>query len=247
MKSLASLYGMFGHGVLSGIVARQIGNYLNADAEVRCGALTRDEAISCIADDCSQEQAAVALSLFNDIECSRGDILARCLLEVEPGVYCVSKTAALGYTRFLKPIELALRERPVSERKLRDEILGKTEKVLTTEKLRLMERMLLISPSVIRLADGKIALSHWIEVQGRSTVGRAEGALLSLGRPAHFREISKTIHTLFKISRGANERTIHNLVMRTRKTFVRVGAGTYGLKVWGFRAKRRRRTQTPAR
>jgi len=190
-KILIRLHGMFGQGVLSGIVARQIGNYLDAEAEGRCGVLTKDEVIACIADDCSQEQAALALSLFNDIECPAGDILARRLLEVEPGIYC-AKTVATHCTLLLKLIESALQEKPLSESKLRDEILGQAGSVLTTEQLKLMERMISISPSVIRLADGEVALSRWVKTLGRFRSGQAEAALLHLGRPAHLERSAKT-------------------------------------------------------
>jgi hypothetical protein len=227
-KAFTRLHGMFGNGMLSGIVARKIGNYLDANTEVRCGVLTRDEAISCIADDCSQEQAALALSLLNDIECPTGDILRRHLVEVEPGVYCVRKAVPPRYTLLLKLIKLALQTKPVPERTLRDEILGQ----VGNEQLRLMERMLSISPSVIRVAEGEIVLSRWMEAQDRTTSGRAEAALLHLGRPAHLREISENICTLFRISKG--ERAILAAILRTPKTFVRVGAGTYGLKVWAL-------------
>jgi len=243
-QSFARLHGMFGHGVLSEFVGRKIGNYLNADPEVKCGVLTREEAISCIADDCSQEQAEKALLLFNDIECSgkelpAGDMLARHLLEVELEVYCVSKTAARRYTLLLKRIEIALQEKPLSESELRDEILGPRK----SEQLRLMDRILSISPSITHLADGQITLSSWIEIHGRSARGRAEAALLHLGRPAHYREIGKNIRALFKISKGAQEHTVQ-LSVQSSQTFVRVGKGTYGLKAWGLRAEPRRKRAT---
>jgi hypothetical protein len=250
-KGLTRLHGMFGHGVLSESVGRKIGNYLNADPEVKCGVLTRKEAISCIADDCSPEQADKALLLFNDIECSgkelpAGDMLARHLLEVELEVYCVSRTVARCYTVLLKRTKRALKEKPLSESKLRDEILGRTAKAQETAQWRLMERMLSISPSVIHLPDGKIALSRWIEMKGRSAGGRAEVALLCLEGPAHFREISKYAQKLFKVSSEAYERTTHLALLLTPQTFVRVGKGTYGLKRWGLRAAPGRRKRTTA-
>jgi hypothetical protein len=244
-KSLLRLHAMFGNGMLSGIVARKISNFLDADATVRCGILTRDEASSCIADDCSQRQAALALSLFNDVECPEGDILTNYLLKVEPGVYCV-KSVAHCYMRLLKLIESTLEEKPVSESKLRDEILGQAGDVVMTEQLKLMRRMLSISPTVIHLGDCEIALSRWIHIHGGSTSRRAEAVLRRLERPAHFREISKNIPILFGSSKEANEGTVHNAVQLTRETFIRVGAGTYGLKVWGLRAKPRRRTRRTA-
>ena len=220
-------------------VQSKLGSYLDADAEVTCGILTRDEAISCIADDCSEEQATIALELFNDIECPAGDILRLHLLEVEPGVYCV-KSVGPRYTQLLELLESALQQKPVSESRLRDEILGPAGKVLTTEQLMLLQRMLSISPSVIRLANNEIALSRWIDTQGRTTGGRAEAVLLHLGRPAHLREISENVRTLFKISEVITEGAILAAILRTPKTFVRVGPGTYGLKVWAPRVRLRR-------
>jgi hypothetical protein len=180
------------------------------------------------------------LSLFNDIEYSAEDILAQQLLPLEERIYCASKAVAARYARILKSMKRALQEKPLSESRLRHEILGSAGSTRAAEQLRLLERILSISPSVKRLADGKIALYRWIESKDRSAGGRAEAALLHLGRPAHFREISKDIQTLFSISRGAHEHTIHIAVMSS-KTFVRVAKGTYGLTVWGPLAKPRRR------
>ena len=89
-----------------------------------------------------------------------------------------------------------------------------------------MERVLAISPSVIRVEDGQIALSCWMATHSKSASKRAEAVLLHLGRPAHFREINKNIPILFGRSKQVNERTVHNVVHLTRGTFVRVGPGT---------------------
>ena len=124
-KALTRLQGLFGDEILSGIIGNKINNYLDANTTVRCGVLTGEEAFSCIADDCSQEQAARALSLLNDIECSVEDMLRRHLVEVEPGVYCGKRKAALSrYTRLLTLIELALENKPLPKRTLLDELLG---------------------------------------------------------------------------------------------------------------------------
>jgi Sigma-70, region 4/Bacterial RNA polymerase, alpha chain C terminal domain len=238
-KALARLRGMFGSGALSEIIARKIGNSQDVDAKVAGGVLTKDEALSCMADDCSQEQAALALSLFNQVECPGGDILTKYVAEVEPGVYCI-KSVARRYALLLKLMKSALREKPVSESKLRDDILGKVGNVPKTEQLKLMERMLSLSPAVTRTPDGEIALAHWIKIYGQSASRRAEGVLLRLGRPAHFREISNRIPTMFGSSKESKASTVHNALQLSPETFIRVRAGTYGLRVWDLRSTQRR-------
>jgi hypothetical protein len=85
---------------------------------------------------------------------------------------------------------------------------------------------------------GKNPLGEWGRAQSPNV--RAKGmrdyAYLVIkrhGSPMHFREVAKSIATLFK--RRAHEATCHNELIKDDR-FVLVGRGMYALKEWGYNA-----------
>jgi hypothetical protein len=234
-KGLSRLQRIFGHLLLLELVAGKLSNFSLGDA-TGCGVLDDDEAISAMADDCSQEEAALALSLLNDIAHTREGFLAGSLIEAEPGVYCLSKKVASDYSVLVQLIKSILQkhQKPISEAKLRADMVAQMYHEFPPAELRLTERILSISPSVTRLRTGQIALSPWTEFQSRNASTLAEAALRLIGRPAHFREITEKINASAEVPKGVNERRVHNAIIRTPQKFVWVRSGTYGLAAWGI-------------
>jgi hypothetical protein len=233
---LIRLQRIFGHRLLLELVAGKLGEFSMADA-TGCGVLDEDEAISVMADDCSQDEASLAISLLNDVAHAREGFLAGSLIEVEPGVYCLSKKVASDYRVLVELMKSALQkhQKPISESRLRADMVAQMHGTFPPAESKLTERILSVSPSVTQLRNGRIALSLWTEFQSRNAGGLAEAALRMMGRPAHFREIAEKINAVAVVPKGVNERRVHNAIMRTPQKFVWVGSGTYGLAAWGIK------------
>lgn len=158
------------------------------------------------------------------------------MVEAEVGVYSQDKTLATEYRRLLQLLERVLEQsqKPLSELDFYQSLAKDSVVTLTDGQIRLLQRILAVSPTVNRLRNGAIALSKWTEFQRRDVSSVAAAALRLLGRPAHYKELAQKIGTLFPSLAAVNERVLHNALVCHRETFVWVGSGTYGLKAWGL-------------
>jgi hypothetical protein len=234
-KSISRLQRVFSCRWLSELVARKLNDY-SIQNPAACGVFDDDDAISAMADDCSDEEAALAMSFLNDVAFVRGGLLTHSIVEAEPGIYCLNKKLAADYRLRLDSMVAVLNkcQKPVSEAKMWSELGRQRRDAGDANSPSLMTRILSISPSLTRLRSGQIGLSRWTEFHSRSAPVLAEAALRLIGRPAHFREITAKVNELAETPGTINERRVHNAIIRTPEKFVWVGSGTYGLVAWGI-------------
>jgi len=219
--------------VIDKFVLSKIRTYVGSQNDNILGILSKDEIANAFADDCTSHEAMLAVTFLQDVNAS---LFAKQLFEAEPGVYCHDKESLSKYKALLEAIERALHnhQKPIPEERLYAE-LTKDEKPLSDDQRTLLKRLLQISPSVIRLRNGSVGLSEWMEFHRRDATSLAEAALRLLGRPTHFREIAQKISVFFPDAGTANERTIHQIVSGDQRRFVWVKHGTYGLAAWGLK------------
>lgn len=232
-KGLQRLRRVFGHGVIKDYVLAKIREYLTRGGPESFSVLSEDEIANAFADDCSSEEATLGLSLLRDVNVG---LFTSQLVEAEPGVYSIDLGIAREYAALLKLIERSLEEcdEPLSEQQIAHKIADGPG-VPKREHQSLVKRLLEVSPSLVRLPNDTVALAKWKGFNRRNASSVAEATLLRLAKPAHFREITKKSHTLFPEAGELNERTIHNAIIQTPKTFVWVKNGTYGLSAWGIK------------
>lgn len=234
-KGLTRLRRVHGHGTIRTFIAAKLRSHLDNQAPQKSGILSEDEAVTILSDDCTSEQAALAVEFLQDIECPDRDLFARCLIEAEPGVFCANRRSLTSYTALLDLIEQSLQsfQKPVSEDDLLTGVKSRASD-LTSDQGVLLHRILDVSPSVLRLRNGTVAFSSWTEFKRRDALSLAEATLRLLGRPAHFREITEHAGRFFPDVPVPNERAIHSALIAKRKQFVWVKSGTYGLAAWGL-------------
>ena len=234
---LRRLRRVFGHQAVKDFVLQKLSIYLASEPDKTCGILSEDEAAAALADDCSAEEAALAASFLQDLDAPGQSVFARHLIEVEPGIYCTENGVAAECRVLLELIESTLQQhqKPLSERRLYDDLANRSAGPLTPRQVARIGRLLAISPSVMRLRNGTIAFSKWTEFRRRDSTSLVEATLRLLGRPGHFREITQKIGSLFRDAGSVNERTIHNAIIREQRKFVWVKSGTYGLAAWGLK------------
>jgi hypothetical protein len=231
-KGLKRLRRIYGHGTIKNLVLAKITTCLESQSETFRGIVGEDQFTNAFADDCSLEEAALAITLLNDINAR---LFHSQLIEAEPGVYCIDTHLAAKYKALLEIIQTSLRkhQKPFSEEELHRELIRR-ESPVTTDQEALLGRIFQVSPSVMRLRDGSIGLSEWTGFLRRDAISLAEATLRLLGRPAHFREITQKIGVFFPDAGPINERTIHNGLWQGSNKFVWVKNGTYGLSAWGI-------------
>lgn len=236
-KGLARLRRVHGHRTVVEFVRRSMRTYLEPRTESKGGVITEDEAVEVLARDCKVEEAALAVLLLQDICCPGKVIFGHALTEAEPGVYCFDRAIAAAYTKLLSIVEAVLRhhQKPIPGAKLYSKLATSVGTGLEPPDEALIGRMLSVSPAVVELKDGTVALSSWTEFRRRDARSVAEAALRLLGRPAHFREIAEKAGELRGDAAEVNGRTIHNALIRSPDKFVWVRSGTYGLAAWGLR------------
>jgi hypothetical protein len=198
--------------------------------------LNEDETLEALTQDCSNEQAWLALAFFQDLWPKGNNVLAECLCEVEEGVFCLEEKANRDYREVLKLVERALeqRQKPVRQCLLFQDLSTQLEGLAVPHASELLHRVLAISPSLALLQDGTVALSRWSEFGRRNTWALAEVALRGIGVPAHFTDIARKILELFPKLAVPSEATIHNALSGRQDKFVWVKRGTYGLRAWGL-------------
>jgi len=234
---LKRLRRVFGHRAVRDFVLQKLSKYLASAPDTTCGVLSEDEAAAAFADDCSAEEAALAVTFLQDLDAPGQSLFPRYLIEAEPGVYCVEKGVAAECKVLLELIESTLQrhQKPLSEQRLYDDLASRSAEPLTSRQIAKIGRLVAVSPSVMRLRNGTIAFSEWTEFRRRDSTSLVEATLRLLGRPAHFREITQKIGSLFRDAGSVNERTIHNSIIRDQRKFVWVKSGTYGLAAWGLK------------
>lgn len=236
-KALKRILRLYGHGKIKAHIFNSIRLYFTTHQSESDGVLSEDEAIEALATGCSCEEAGLAVEFLQDITGTEANIFASGLIEPEAGVYCVDETAARFYQEMLRLIEESLqsREKPLTEGLLLKDITSRAGTCLSANQLRLARRVLNVSARVSRLRNGTIALSQWTEFHSHNAASLTEAALRLLGRPAHFREITEKVSSIFGEGGTFNERTIHQALLTNRKAFVWVKHGTYGLAAWGLK------------
>jgi hypothetical protein len=236
-KGLKRIRRLHGHGTIGKFIAGSIRFHLESDEVGSCGVLSEEEALTVLAAADTTEEAGLAVEFLQDIDSPGESLLARSLIEVEPGVYSVTEDAASNYKPVLRLVELSLQqhEKPLTENALFEEIRSRAGRDLTPGELRIESRVLSISSRVSYLPGGTVTLSEWKQFKEQDAPSVAEAALRLLGRPAHFREITLKVATLFGGKGMQNARTIHNALITKRKSFVWVRPGTYGLAAWGLK------------
>jgi hypothetical protein len=236
-KGLKRIRRLYGHGKIASYIFENLRSQILISESETKGVLSEDEAVAALAVGCTGEQSGLALEFLQDVESPGENLLARSLVEAESGVYCADRTTADNYRQGLRAIELALqaREKPLTEGLLLKDIASRVGNSLSPSQSRLVPRILGVSSTVSRLKNGTIALAQWTEFHAHNAPGVAEAALRLLGKPAHFREITEKVASLFGEARALNERTIHQALVTNRKQFVWVKNGTYGLAAWGLK------------
>lgn len=234
-KSLTILRGRLGPSAVDTItefIRTSVRTYLDARGKNECGLVSQVEVIESLADDCSVEEAKLALDFFKGLGASGKNILSLCFLEVEKDVYCLETKSADVYTHFLEDIRHVLDEykRPLTEEHLWNEVTARFVSPPNPALTALFNRILAISPSFLRLPDQRLILSNW----PRDTKGLAELAMRDLGKPAHFSEIARRIAALRPGLGPINTGTVHNVLGSKEAKFVLTGPGTYGLSEWGI-------------
>jgi hypothetical protein len=232
-KGLKRLRRVYGFRSIKNFVVTKIAVYLSSRAETTRGIVSEDEVASAFADDCSTEEAALTIGLLRDVNAS---LFAQQMVEAESGVYCLDKALATEYRTLLEILQgtLERNQKPLSEQTFYQSLSSDSGRTFSEQQIRLLQRILAVSPSVVRLHNGTIALSKWTKFERRDSANVAAAALRLLGRPAHFRELTQKIGTLFPDLGDINERVLHNALVCHREKFVWVKNGTYGLKDWGL-------------
>jgi hypothetical protein len=206
---------------------------LASDCGTLGGILGEDEIAKGFADDCTLDEAMLAIGLMQDVN---ANLFGTHLIKVERGVYCIDKSVSRSYRELLKTLQIVLRrhQKPISEEEIHQELDGRANSATENQGI-LVARLIQVSPSVVRLRNGLVGLSEWTKFRGRDAISLAESTLRLLGRPTHFREITQNIGVLCPDVGAVNERTVQAALLRDQKKFVWVKHGTYGLSVWGIK------------
>jgi hypothetical protein len=234
-KAIKRIRRLHAHDKIARFMLEKVQAQMRVNGSSGAGVINEEEAIASLAVNCTLEEAVLAVEFLQDIVFGGEDIFVRCLIEAEPGVYCVDHAAAYSYQEVVHQIELSFkaREKPLTTNFFHKELASRQGAPLSAEQCSLVGRALEISSHVRRLGNGTIVLSEWTESISQNAAGLAEAALRSIGRPAHFREIAHTIGTLFGEAKVLNERTVHHALLGDGFTWVK--SGTYGLATWGLK------------
>jgi RNA polymerase sigma factor (sigma-70 family) len=235
-KALKRIRRLHGYGENSCFILSYFRSPTDPETQENGGIITEEDAIGILAQDCSVEEVRLSIEFLQDIF-GEANLLGKALTEIEAGVYCTERGLVATYQEILNGLEKILisRDKPLTESFLMKELASHTESPLSHKQLHFAHRVLEVSPTLSRLRNGTIALSRWTAFDAHSAVSAAEAVLKTLGRPAHFREITREAVSLFGEVKVWNESTIANALIANRKLFVWQKSGTYGLATWGLK------------
>lgn len=98
---------------------------------------------------------------------------------------------------------------------------------------KILESYLELSKEIVANVYGEYGLREWPEIMPRSMKERAYLILKRMGKPLHFRDITKLINEHSLSMRPAYEATVHNDLIKDDR-FVLCGRGEYALREWGY-------------
>ena len=237
-RGLNRLRTILGAPVITGFVRTKLERRLDFQAAETFGVLSEGEVLAVLGDDCTVEEARLAVALLADLCDMKHRLLSESFIQVEEGVYATSRSWADAYDRALALVKQALEASatPLSGEGLVEAVACAASPPETQDVSGLVRRLLSLSPTLARLPGGHIFLAGRTRTAGRSeTADRTEAALSALGRPAHVTELVEKLAEMFPEGGGLGEGYVRNALAADRQRFVLVRKGTYGLTAWGLK------------
>ena len=88
-RSLDRLRRIFGSPVVKEFLRIKIRSAVARKSKNNCGVLSENELIAAMADDCTIDEAVLAIAFLQDVDLPGGNLFSRYLIKVEEGVYCL--------------------------------------------------------------------------------------------------------------------------------------------------------------
>jgi hypothetical protein len=210
------------HAKVNSVIAEQF--------EGNPGALREEEVLQAIADDCSIDEVGLVLNFLEDVCWPGKDILSHYFVELETGLFCGNDRFARSYKDILRLLREALEKdrRPVAKAELVKAIYGNP----TQEQVENIERVLYLSPSILRLQSGHFLLRKESSISSRELARRIQLALRLLDMPKSVKEISDKMRELYHDMAHIEARAVKECLQSRPGKFAAFRPGSYGLRGW---------------
>lgn len=163
-----------------------------------------------------------------------GDSLyEQCCLKAQNGVFTANEKLRREYLDAVTLVEkhLARAKKPVP---ISDLLL-----IIRSERPQIsngtVPRILQVAPSLQTDDKGLCGLSEWQYMRPKTLGDMIVRALVDIGKPAHFTQITMRINEKFSPQAPLNPRNVHARLLHGQETFVWQSSGVYGLTAWGLK------------
>jgi DNA-directed RNA polymerase alpha subunit len=163
-----------------------------------------------------------------------GDSLyEQCCLKAQNGVFTANEKLRREYLDTMTLVEkhLAHAKKPVPISDLLLIIRSEGPQISNGT----VQRILQVAPSLQTDDKGLCGLSEWQYMRPKTLGDMIVRALVDIGKPAHFTQITMRINEKFSPQAPLNLRNVHARLLYGQETFVWQSSGVYGLTAWGLK------------
>jgi len=198
------------------------------------GIATEDELRSVFLSLFAQPQEGISVErLLSKAFWNSDSLYDKCCLEAQSGVFTTNEKLRREYLDTVSMVEkrLARAKKPVPISNLLAIIQNGRLQVANGT----VARILQVAPSLQTDDKGLCGLSQWRYMRPKTLGDMIVRALVEIGKPAHFTQLTMHINEKFSPQAPLSPRNVHARLLYGQETFVWQSSGVYGLSAWGLK------------
>jgi len=198
------------------------------------GIATEDELRSIFLSLFAQPQEGISAETLLSKAFWNGDSLYdKCCLKAQSGVFTTNEKLRREYLDTVSMVEkrLARVKKPVPI----SDLLAIIQKGRLQVANGTVTRILQVAPSLQTDDKGLCGLSQWRYMRPKTLGDMIVRALVEIGKPAHFTQLTMHINEKFSPQAPLSPRNVHARLLYGQESFVWQSSGVYGLSAWGLK------------
>lgn len=185
----------------------------------------------------SAREGMAAEQLISKAFLNESSIYEECFLKTDDGLFAAAEDARRQYLAVVSSVQayLAHVEKPTPLSTLLKSIRKNNGSDTFLISVEAATHFIQMAPQIRTDDAGFFGLAEWRYMRPKTLRDMIVRALVDIGKPAHFTQITMRVNERFCPNAPLNARNIHARLVYDQETFVWQANGVYGLSAWGLK------------